>query len=52
MLKKLILYLLFVYKKCISPLLGHRCRFVPTCSEYCRDAINSYGVCKGLALAA
>lgn len=35
------------YQWTISPLLGPRCRFQPTCSEYCIGAIRRYGVVRG-----
>ena len=37
------------YKYLISPLLGHSCRYLPTCSEYSKEAINTHGIIKGLA---
>ena len=36
------------YKYLISPLLGHSCRYLPTCSEYSIDALKEYGFFKGL----
>jgi len=48
-MKKVILKLLKFYKK--VPYLGHNnCRFVPTCSEYTYQAVEKYGVIKGLWL--
>ncbi len=38
------------YRLFVSPLLGPRCRFVPTCSEYALDAYNKYGIIKGTDL--
>ncbi|RLV60828.1 membrane protein insertion efficiency factor YidD [Parashewanella curva] len=35
------------YQIVISPLLGPRCRFVPTCSQYAIDAIKIHGFFKG-----
>ncbi len=34
----------------ISPLLGNRCRFYPSCSEYMMTAIERYGVFKGISM--
>src|SRR3546814_21141317 len=41
------LALLRGYKRWLSPLLGPRCRFVPTCSEYAMQAIASHGPLRG-----
>ena len=49
-MKKILLYLLKFYQKGISPYLGRRCRFYPTCSEYSRQAITKYGAVKGTYL--
>lgn len=37
-----------LYQKTLSPFLGNRCRFFPSCSEYTRCAIETHGVIKGL----
>jgi putative membrane protein insertion efficiency factor len=39
--------LLKFYKTTISPWLPQSCRFVPTCSEYAREAIERHGVLRG-----
>jgi len=44
---KLLIALLRGYKRWISPLLGQRCRFAPTCSEYAMEALARFGVVKG-----
>tara|TARA_B100002019_G_scaffold152276_1_gene131258 strand:+ start:2525 stop:2758 length:234 start_codon:yes stop_codon:yes gene_type:complete len=36
-----------IYKFLISPLLGHNCRYLPTCSEYFIDCLNKFGLLKG-----
>ncbi len=39
--------ILLAYKKCVSPLLPRACRFHPTCSRYCVEAIERHGVVRG-----
>lgn len=51
-ISRLLIALLRGYKRWISPLLGPRCRFVPTCSEYAMEAIARFGPVKGSYLAA
>lgn len=43
--------LVVVYQKIISPLTPPSCRFTPTCSEYARQALLKHGPVKGLYLA-
>ena len=40
------------YKLVISPWLPPACRFTPTCSEYASEAIEEYGLVRGIARAA
>jgi putative membrane protein insertion efficiency factor len=40
------------YQYIISPILGPKCRFTPTCSQYAIDALKKYGVFKGSWLSA
>ena len=40
------------YKLIVSPWLPSACRFTPTCSEYAAEAIEQYGVIRGIARAA
>ena len=49
---RLLLFLLAQYKRWISPLLGSRCRFHPSCSDYARRAIALHGPLRGCVLAA
>jgi putative membrane protein insertion efficiency factor len=39
--------LITVYKYVISPLLGPKCRYLPTCSSYAIEAIEIHGPLKG-----
>ncbi|NJO16287.1 MAG: membrane protein insertion efficiency factor YidD [Thioploca sp.] len=50
MIKKIFLGLISGYRYAISPYLGNHCRFYPTCSAYTQEAIEQYGVLKGLWL--
>jgi putative membrane protein insertion efficiency factor len=47
----LMLALIRIYRFAISPLMGDRCRFYPSCSEYAIDSLNRHGPLKGVALA-
>jgi putative membrane protein insertion efficiency factor len=47
-MQRLILALLFVYKRLISPFLPSACRFHPTCSEYMTQAVQKYGAARGV----
>jgi len=42
------LAVLHFYKRWISPMLPSACRYHPTCSEYTMDAIQRYGVLRGM----
>lgn len=42
--------LIKLYYLAVSPLLGNRCRFAPSCSEYANQALQIHGVRKGLWL--
>ncbi|MEW6118717.1 MAG: membrane protein insertion efficiency factor YidD [Pseudomonadota bacterium] len=44
--------LIRVYQLAFSPWLGRQCRFLPTCSEYGKEAIEKHGAAKGAWLAA
>lgn len=49
-MKLLLLVLIRFYRYAISPLLGRRCRFLPSCSEYTAEAVEKYGAVKGARL--
>lgn len=50
LIKKGLLKIIRVYQDGISPLLGPRCRFTPSCSQYTYEAIVEHGVLKGTYL--
>jgi putative membrane protein insertion efficiency factor len=47
----LLVGLLTVYRRFISPLLGARCRFYPSCSAYALEAVQLHGALRGSWLA-
>jgi hypothetical protein len=47
---KLLIMMINGYQKLISPLLGSRCRFYPSCSHYSREALTKFGAGQGLWL--
>jgi putative membrane protein insertion efficiency factor len=49
-MKKAALLAIKVYQSVLSPLLGRQCRFYPSCSSYTREAIEKYGLLKGVFL--
>lgn len=51
-MRPLFVALIRVYQVLISPLLGQRCRFYPSCSQYALEAIQKHGAVRGLALGA
>lgn len=48
MIRGIFLGLLAGYRYALSPFLGRACRFEPTCSEYASEAIERFGVTRGL----
>ncbi len=44
---KIVIELIKVYRRFVSPMLPPSCRFTPSCSEYTLEAIRKYGVLKG-----
>jgi len=50
-MRTVLVALIHFYQKWISPTLGPRCKYYPSCSSYAATAIKEYGV-KGVAMAA
>lgn len=46
-MRRLVIGLIKLYQYLISPLLGPRCRYTPTCSVYASEAVAKYGIFKG-----
>lgn len=50
-MKKVLSSIIIFYQKKISPHLGNKCKFYPTCSQYALEAIEKYGALKGSGMA-
>ncbi len=46
-----VLVLIQAYRVTLSPLLGPRCRYLPSCSEYAAEALRVHGLLRGGRLA-
>ncbi|MET0584575.1 MAG: membrane protein insertion efficiency factor YidD [Candidatus Binatia bacterium] len=49
MARTVLAWLIFSYRKALSPFLPPACRFYPSCSAYTEQAIRRYGIRKGVA---
>jgi len=46
-MRRLLTFVIEIYKRVVSPLLPPACRFLPTCSEYALEAIEKHGALRG-----
>jgi uncharacterized protein len=46
-MKHILLGLIWLYQKTLSPLLGNACRFEPPCSRYAAESIRRFGALRG-----
>ena len=51
MIAKALIACIRVYQFAISPLIGPRCKYYPSCSSYAVDALREHGALRGLGLA-
>ncbi len=49
-MKYAVLSAIWVYQKTLSPILPTSCRYYPSCSHYSQEAVEKYGVVKGIWL--
>ncbi|MGB9757819.1 MAG: membrane protein insertion efficiency factor YidD [Candidatus Bipolaricaulaceae bacterium] len=47
LVRRILVVPIWLYQRLLSPILPHRCRFYPTCSEYAREAILRHGPLRG-----
>ena len=50
-MEKILQFLIRAYQLLLSPFLGNRCRFTPSCSQYASEAIRKHGAARGSWLA-
>jgi putative membrane protein insertion efficiency factor len=50
-MSKVLIAAIRVYQYVISPMLGPRCKYYPSCSSYAIDALREHGVLRGTGLA-
>jgi len=51
-MKYVLVFLITLYQKLLSPWLPPSCRYTPSCSQYAREALLKHGLFRGLFLAA
>ncbi|MCK4993951.1 MAG: membrane protein insertion efficiency factor YidD [Candidatus Omnitrophica bacterium] len=49
-MKKVVIFLIDLYRNTLSLMKMRSCRFYPTCSAYTKEAVNKYGAFKGIGL--
>jgi len=47
---KLVIRIIMLYQRLLSPLTGPTCRYYPSCSQYSIDALKKHGLLRGLWL--
>jgi putative membrane protein insertion efficiency factor len=45
--RRVLIFLILLYRATLGKLLGGQCRFHPSCSQYAIDAVNKYGPLRG-----
>ena len=51
-MRRVVVAPILAYQRLVSPALGRRCKYEPTCSAYAVDAVERFGVARGALLAA
>ena len=49
-MRRVLIGLVRIYQVVLSPLVGNCCRFYPSCSAYCIEALDRHGCVRGVAL--
>jgi len=45
---KILILIIGIYQRYLSPLMGPTCRFYPSCSTYAKESLMRHGLLKGL----
>ena len=51
-MRRVVVAPIVAYQRLVSPALGRRCKYEPTCSAYAVQAVREFGILRGLVLAA
>ena len=46
-MKNILIFIIKIYKRLISPYLGNNCRYLPTCSDYFIESLEEHGILEG-----
>ena len=46
-MKSILIFIIKIYKRMVSPYLGNNCRYLPTCSDYFIECLKIYGFLQG-----
>ena len=46
-MKSILIFIIKIYKRMVSPYLGNNCRYLPTCSDYFIECLKIYGLFQG-----
>jgi putative membrane protein insertion efficiency factor len=49
--RRVVAFPIHAYRALVSPLLGQRCKYHPSCSQYALDALREVGILRGTVLA-
>jgi putative membrane protein insertion efficiency factor len=49
---RVLIFFVRIYQYTLSPMLGQRCKYYPSCSNYAIDALREYGAIRGTGMAA
>ena len=51
-MRRVVVAPIVAYQRLVSPALGRRCKYEPTCPAYAVQAVREFGILRGLVLAA